>query len=220
MIYPHPIKAVIFDNDGVIVDSIPIYRQVFKEIIGFDYPQSRLKKISGRSDWEVCRIAVHDLNLPMTAEEFYEKRQNELAKKFPESKLIPGADKIVHKLKKLGLPLALATSGDRAGQILKATNHKELYSLFDVIICGDEVKNAKPSPEIFLTAAEKLGNINPENIIVIDDALNGMVAANKAKMVSIFLNKNEVDHEDPLSKPYIRISSLDDFDFSLFKFEP
>ena len=156
----------------------------------------------------------------MTADEFFAKRQEELAKKFPESNLIPGADQIVHKLKKIGLPLALATSGDRAGQILKATNHKELYSLFNVIICGDEVKSAKPSPEIFLTAAQKLGNIPPENIIVIDDALNGIVAANKAKMVSVFLNKNKVDFEEPISKPFIQINSLDEFDFGLFNFEP
>lgn len=218
--YNHPIKAVIFDNDGVIIDSIPIYLQVFKEIVGFDYPQSLLKKISGRSDREICRIAVEDLNLPMTADEFFEKRQEGLAKKFPESPLIPGADKIVHKLKQIGLPLALATSGNRAGQILKATNHKELYSLFDVIICGDEVKEAKPSPEIFLTAAQKLGNIKPENIIVIDDALNGIVAANKAKMVPVLLNKNVKEFEDPMSKPFVRINSLDDFDFDLFTFEP
>lgn len=220
MTYPHPIKAVIFDNDGVIIDSIPIYRQVFKDIIGYDYPSSLLKSIAGRSDWEVCRITVQELNLPMTVEEFYEKRQINLAKKFPESKLISGADKIVHKLKQIGLPIALATSGNRAGQILKATNHQDLYSLFDFIICGDEVKEAKPSPEIFLTAAEKLGKINPENIIVIDDALNGVLAANRANMVSIFLNKNEPEYQDPLSKPYIRINCLDDFDFNLFKFEP
>ena len=94
MTYPHPIKAVIFDNDGVIIDSIPIYRQVFKDIIGYDYPSSLLKSIAGRSDWEVCRITVQELNLPMTVEEFYEKRQINLAKKFPESKLISGADKI------------------------------------------------------------------------------------------------------------------------------
>lgn len=218
--YPHPIKAVIFDNDGVVVDSIPIYMQVFMDICGFDYPQSLLKKITGRSDKEICRIAVDELKLPMTEDEFFQKRQEGLAKKFPESQLIPGAYRLIQKLKKIGLPLALATSGDRAGQILKATNHKELYSSFSVIICGDEVKAAKPSPEIFLTAAEKLGNINPENIIVIDDALNGIIAANKAKMASVMLNKKVQDYEEPFSKPFIRINSLDEFDFNLFDFEP
>lgn len=218
--YQHPIKAVIFDNDGVIIDSIPIYRQVFKDILGYETPQYLTKKIAGRSDREVCRITVQELNLPMTTDEFFEKRQEKLAKKFPDSQLIPGADQIVHKLKKIGLPMALATSGNRSGQILKATNHKELYSNFNVIVCGDEVKEAKPSPEIFLTAAQKLGNIPPESIIVIDDALNGIIAANKAKMASVFLHKNEIEYEDPLSKPFVRINSLNEFDFNLFNFEP
>mgnify|MGYP001154876440 FL=1 len=178
-----------------------------------------MKKISGRSDIDVCRISVEEFKLSMTVDEFSDKRQKLLSERLPNSELIPGAAQIVQRMKEMGIPIALATSGNRIGQILKAKNHQDLYSNFDVIICGDEVKEAKPSPEIFLTAAQKLGNISPENIIVIDDALNGIIAANKANMISILLSKNKYEFEDPLSKPCIQIGSLYDFEFELFDFQ-
>lgn len=215
-----PIKAIIFDNDGVVIDSLQIYRSVGKEILGYDFPFSLIKKITGRSDKDICRIVVEELKLPMTVEEFAQKRRELLLKMLPNSTLIPGAEAIVKKMKSLNLPLALATSGDRPGQEAKAINHQDLYSLFDVIICGDEVQQAKPSPEIFLKAAEMLGNIPPENVIVIEDSLNGIIAANKANMVPILLKKGEVHHEDPLTRPFMQIESFDEFDYNLFDFQP
>ena len=214
----HKIKAVIFDNDGVVIDSLQIYRNSICEVIGTNFPPSLIDKIKGRSDMDVCRIAVKELNLPMSIDEFAQRRHNVLMRELPKSELIPGAEKLIRKFKDMKLPIALATSGNCAGQIAKATNHQELYSLFDVIVCGDEVSEAKPSPEIFQVTAEKLGNIQPENIIVIDDAPNGIIAANKAKMASIMLFNGDANYQSDDAKPFMKIDSLDDFDFSAFDF--
>ena len=94
-----------------------------------------------------------------------------------------GVKEILTFLKENGYKVALATSAkrERAIKQLKMANIKEL---FDCIVCGDEVINAKPNPEIFLKAAEEL-SVKPENCIVIEDSPAGIESAYNANMVGI-----------------------------------
>lgn len=80
---------------------------------------------------------------------------------------------------------------------------------------GEDVKEAKPSPEIYLKAAEIFDGVSPQNILVIEDALAGIVAAQRAGMNTVFLSTSSDARE---SGANLIIKSFKEFDFSLFKF--
>lgn len=222
--WPHPIKAIIFDCDGTILDTLQIYFQANGAILGFKYPPELAKQTNGRSEIEVCTIIVNHFHLSITPQEFVEKRGVILKETLPDSQLIPHVDDIIKKLKNMGFKMAVATSCSREYHKIKTSKHRELFSLFDVEVCGDEVKQAKPCPDVFLLAASKLGDLKPENILIFEDAGAGVKAANNAKMPVVVYHKNDDDFRENLkdydAKPTVIIESYEDFDFSLFNWEP
>ena len=94
-------------------------------------------------------------------------------------------------LKEKNIPIALGSASKNARLILEIL---DLIGLFDAIVDGNDVSTAKPDPEVFLLAAEKLG-MRPEECIVIEDAQAGIEAANKADMISIGIGDANVLHE-------------------------
>ena len=78
--------------------------------------------------------------------------------------------------------MAVGTSSARNVMEIKITNHSKLFSMFDAVVCGDEVEHGKPNPDIFLSAARKINATDPEKCLVFEDALNGVHAALAAKM--------------------------------------
>ena len=124
----------------------------------------------------------------------------------------------------MGFKMAVATSCSREYHKMKTSKHRELFSLFDFEICGDEVKHAKPSPDIFLLAGSKLGDLKPENILVFEDAAAGVKAANNANMPVVVFHENNKDFQENLkdfdANPTVIIESYDNFDYKLFKWEP
>lgn len=222
-LWDHPIKAVIFDCDGTILDTNKIYFKANGAVTGREYPPELSKQTNGRGEKDVSRIIVDYYHLPMTPQEFIAKRNVILTKTLPNCQIIPHVDDLIKKIKKMGLKMAVATSCVRHFHELKTSNHKELFSLFDCDICGDEVNQAKPHPDIFLNAATKLGNFKSENTLVIEDAAAGVKAANNAGMPVVVCHKNDADFHTNLdefgAKPTAIIESFDKFDFSLFNWE-
>jgi len=221
--WPYPIKAVIFDNDGVLLDTLKCYYQANSEIIGFPYPEYMRNRTNGRTDVDVCKILIDEFNLSYTPEQLLRRRFSILERTLPNVEKIEGVMDIVMKIREKGIKIAVATSSRREGHSMKTQNHHDLFSLFDADICGDEVKQAKPSPEIFLEAAKKLGDFSPENILVFEDAPLGIKAANDAKMASVLLWTEKRDC-GPLLKecgciPSIIIPCFKDFNFGDFKWE-
>ena len=218
--WPHPIKAVVFDNDGVLVDTVSLYIQVNSEIIGKPYPDYMRARTNGRTDIDACKIIIDEFHLNMTPEELVAKRFKMLHDLFPQVKKIPGVMRIITTLKEKGLKMAVATSSKKEGFEPKTINHRDLYDNFECVVCGDEVTKAKPSPEIFLTAAKKICDYPPENVLVFEDAAAGIRAANDAGMASVFLWTSEKDPSENLAtynaKPTMMIHSFDEFDFDKF----
>ena len=171
--------------------------------------------VNGRSDREASRITVEQLKLPMTVEEFAEKRMECLLKIFPRAATVPGVERIVKRIHEMGIPMAVATSCQKNAHEAKLLGHKELFSMFQATVCGDEVQHSKPSPEIFETAARKLGDYKPENVLVFEDAVNGVKAANAAGMACVLLRSNSLDPGDDIH-PNLIIDSFDKFDFDSF----
>lgn len=129
-------------------------------------------------------MVVETYKLPMTTKEYLDITAIIQEDLFPHAKVLPGVEKLIRHLHAHGIPIAVATSSTRAKFELKTSLNKEFFGLFDVIICGDdaEIKNAKPSPDLFLAAQKHLGNPPAENCLVFEDAVNGVEAALNAKM--------------------------------------
>ena len=223
-VYPHPIKAVVSDNDGVLVDTLPIYIEINSNIAGEPLSKEVWSKINGRTDRDVCQILIDAYHLNTTAQELADQRLKILEQELPKCKLLPGISDLITKLKQLGLPMAVATSSRRAAFDPKTRNHQDLFKNFSAVVCGDEVAKAKPAPDIFLAAAAKLGDYKPENVLVLEDAANGIKAANDAGMASVLIWRHkDTDPQAELdrlgAKPTFIIHSAEEFDFNAFTFE-
>lgn len=181
--------AVLFDMDGVIFDSERACLSVWQELAS----QLELE--------DIARVFIRCVgtNKRRTAEIFREAyplldfaafdaavRARFLAR-YGEGRLPvkPGAEAILRTLHELGVPLALASSTERA-VVERELREAGLLQYFDALTCGDQVRHSKPDPEIFLLAARSLGR-EPGNCYVIEDSFNGIRAAAAAEMHPIMV---------------------------------
>ena len=180
---------VIFDMDGVIFDSERAYINAYK----------KLAPKYGMNDFEIVHRACMDsigVTRQRTKEIFFsyvghefdydsyrEDVQQELNKS--EYEIKPGVFELFDWLRETGARVALASS-TREVSVRKSLGHAGLIKYFDQIVCGDMVSHSKPHPEIFLTAAERLG-AEPQDCYVIEDSYNGIRAAHAAGMHPIMV---------------------------------
>lgn len=220
-VWPHPIYAIVFDNDGLLLDTEPLYAIVHEQLTGHHLDWDFRKKLMGRTGPAACALIVKEYNMKYTWQEYIKIRDAELQKIFPSAKLFPGAKELLEEVCKRNIPHALATSSNRANFLTKIVNHKEFFDQFPIITCGDEVTEGKPSPEIFLTSMKKLGFIKPENILVFEDAPAGVKGANNAGMPVVMIPDPELPMPESIEEidahPTIILKSIKDFDFNAFE---
>ena len=193
-------KGFIFDLDGVIVDTAKYHYLAWKKLansIGVDFTEVQNEQLKG-----VSRVKSLEKILAWANKTISEKQFNEMmAKKnddylsyiaqMNENEILPEVTKTLDYLIRYEQPIALGSASKNAREILKKVN---LYNKFDVIVDGNDVSEAKPNPEVFLIAANRLGMI-PKNCIVFEDSVAGIQAANIAKMISIGIGQKEVLYE-------------------------
>lgn len=188
------IKAVIFDMDGVLSDTEPIYLKIEKDIAGRYgkiLTNELIEKIKGSSLVNAMRILVEELDIS----EEPEKLALEEEKAFRDyiiNNPVPSvscAKEIVEIMKALGYRIALATSTVAANTmiILSKIGFKDH---FESITTGDKVKRTKPAPDIYLKSAKDMG-IEPKQCLAIEDSLNGCKAAKAANMKVLAVNVEE-----------------------------
>lgn len=182
------IKAFIFDMDGVIIDSEPLYYKADRMVIndfGIDIPDEEMNKYVGISCKTVWSDIKEKYNVNAAIDEILARHALYKKGVFENEELqaINGVNELLADLKEKKISIGLASSSPREfiEQILKSLN---IIDYFEVIVSGEELKNGKPAPDIFLKAAELL-NTEPDDCVVLEDSSNGVKAAKSAGMKCI-----------------------------------
>ncbi|MBI4361108.1 HAD family phosphatase [Candidatus Micrarchaeota archaeon] len=192
-------KAVIFDFDGVILDSEPQHFESFSELmrrhkIPFDETPQEVTGIPAR---ENIRRVHEKAGITVSAKQIealnLERDEIYLDVILKTARSLPGATELVLSLKKSGYPLALASSTNT--WLLELLLPKiGLENAFDAVVGGDQVRHGKPSPDIFLKAAEKL-RVPAKECVVIEDSNAGLLGAKKAGMKVVMVENRRIQQE-------------------------
>ncbi|MGW2118068.1 HAD-IA family hydrolase [Streptomyces zhihengii] len=185
-VWPAPVpeqgfRAVVFDLDGVIVDSYEVMRKAFStaytEVVGAgEAPFAEYNRHLGRYFPDIMRI----MGLPLEMEAPFVRESYRLA---PEVPVFDGVAEMLRELRRRGIPTAVATgkAGERARALLRQLG---LLPLFDVVIGSDEVADPKPAPDMVLRALSVLG-ARPEETMMIGDAVTDLQSARGAKVAAV-----------------------------------
>lgn len=177
-------KAVIFDMDGLMIDSEKLTYKVYDQVIrkmGYDYSEEFYKLALGmaRAQEELLYFDVYGDDFPM--DDFWDQTHaiiDEIL--FTKVPLKEGIIELLAYLKKHNYKTMVATSSQRH-RVDKILEAGKLTDYFDDVICGDEVEHSKPDPEIFLRACQKL-NVETKEALVLEDSEAGILAAYNANI--------------------------------------
>jgi beta-phosphoglucomutase len=187
-------RAAIFDLDGVIVDTAKYHYLAWKRLannLGFDFTDhdnERLKGISRTRSLEIL-LEIGSLTLDDATKAKLAAQKNvwyiDYISKMDTSEILPGAAEYLQTLRARGVKTALGSASKNAPLILDRLG---VTPLFDAIVDGNKIGQAKPDPEVFLCAAGELG-IPPASCVVFEDAEAGIEAAHRAGMGAVGIGK-------------------------------
>jgi beta-phosphoglucomutase len=181
--------AVIFDVDGVLVDSYEAHFQSWRALfrdLGTDTTEEEFAATFGRTSREILRDKFGDQFDDDRFRELDERKEHLYREAFRQN-FVPmeSAVELVDALAAEGVKLAIGSSGPAANVIL-AVDLLGVRDRFAAMVTGADVTRGKPDPQVFLLAAERLG-MTPRRCAVVEDAVHGITAANRAGMASIGL---------------------------------
>ena len=183
---PH-IQAVVFDMDGLLVDSEPLARRSWEKVVqpyGRALDEETYARMIGLRLEESSRLLQSRLGIPAEAEELARQKEEILARLGTEGiPPMPGLETLMNELAARQIPWAVATSNRRlfATQVLKQLG---LWSACQSLTTGEDVQKGKPAPDIYLLAARRLG-VRPGRCLALEDSVPGAQAAKAAGMVTI-----------------------------------
>lgn len=205
------IKAVIFDLDGVIVDTahyhFVAWQRLAKEL-GITFTEKENERLKGVSRMRSLEIILElgGISLSESKKEELATRKNSWFVEYIEAikpdEIFPGVRAMLHNLRKQGLKVALASSSKNAETVIRLLQIKDE---FDAVVDGTMIVHSKPDPEIFLIASQMLG-VPPSQCVVFEDAEAGVEAAVAAGMKCV-----GVGSADQLGKANRIVKSTADF---------
>ncbi len=211
------IKAIIFDMDGVLIDSnsicYDVWNEVFERRFNITLDKKEFASHLGESSKHFTEFFLKKYNLKCEYEDLNEELNTTFVKNRKRINLKKGIKEVLQKFKKK-YKIALATGADKEDALYTVTTFG-ITDYFDYIIAGNEVKIAKPNPEIFIKAAEVL-KLKPEECVVIEDANLGIRAAKAAGMFVISI-PDELTKSQDHSMANIHLKSISELDNKLLK---
>lgn len=211
-------KGLLFDLDGVIVDTAKYHFLAWKQLaddMGINFTIENNERLKGVSRLQSFEIILELGGIYMTSQEKekYCEKKNAVYKEYimamTKDEILPGVQRFLADAKDSGYKIALGSASKNSVLILERL---QLLSVFDEIIDGTKVKRAKPDPEVFLKGAEVLG-LKPQECIVFEDAVAGIRAAHAAGMRAIGIGNPQTLYEADYHMPgfeNIRIGMIED----------
>lgn len=210
------LKGLIFDMDGVVVNTIPLHFKAWKRMfsdygVAFSFDDYK-KKVDGIPRLDGARAILSELS-----NEELEEAANRKQKYFREYlstekiQVYDDAYSFIKGLERDTIGVAVASSSKNCKDVLKSAG---LYDVFDAIIDGYDFMKGKPGPEIFINAAKKI-NLNPLECIVFEDAKLGVEAAKNGDMFCVGVDR--VDSPELLNKADIVIKDFSEISFEKIK---
>jgi len=207
-------KCVIFDMDGVLIDSEPMHARAAVNVAekygaAIDIPYCY--GFIGSTTRFMVQTMIRNYNLLVSEEEMLaameaEKVRLTLEEGYTE---VPGVCKLVRNLHKQGMDLAVASSSN-PDEIEKAVTALGIRPCFKRLVSGCMVTHPKPAPDVFLKAVQELG-VQPSECLVVEDSENGLLAAKAAGIMALgFANPNSGSQD--LSSAYMVIKGFDEVD--------
>jgi HAD superfamily hydrolase (TIGR01509 family) len=212
------ITAVVFDLDGVIVDSEQVWDEVREDYVretGGTYTDESARDMMGMSSPEWSRYMAEALRVPGTPEEINAAIVERMLARYGEAPpLLPGA---VDAVRRIGawVPLAIASSSNREliDVVLRASG---LAADFGVTVSSEEVPRGKPSPDVYLEAARRLG-VDPARCGAVEDSHNGIRSAKAAGMVVVAVpNPHYPPDDEALGLADVVVPSIDELQVEHF----
>ena len=183
------VDGVLFDMDGLMLDTQKVWDATIDTTaaeLGLEVPDGfhdSVRGCSGEALIEVChKFFGRDVDVRYYIAKIWENADAQFEKGVEKK---PGLDELLVWLKEQGIPAAVA-SGSKMNQIEHHVHMIELEDYFDALISGFDVPRAKPYPDIFLAAAERLG-IDPSRTIVLEDSVNGILAAHAGGFIPVMV---------------------------------
>ncbi|CUH91700.1 MAG TPA: HAD family phosphatase [Herbinix luporum] len=204
-----PIKMIIFDLDGVILDSEPLHENAKRRILkehGID-ENLDLSFSVGQPNKLLWSNMIERFGINKSEEELERSQYNYILEEVKEKKIQTsrGLLRLLQWLKNQGIKIGLASSSDRhyVDAILK---HYNLYDYFAYIVAGDEVARKKPEPDVYIKVLDQ-AKLNPDEAIAIEDTFAGSRAALSAGLKCIGYQNPTSGNQD-LSPCFVKIDNL------------
>jgi beta-phosphoglucomutase family hydrolase len=210
------LKAVLFDMDGVIVDTEPLHYQAYHKMfeeVGIDVDEDLYASFTGQSTINITKRLVDHFNLDQTPEYLVSLKRKHYKGLFDNGSLdlIDGVLERIKDYYANGLTLVVASSASMPG-INLIFERFDLNRYFHAKFSGADLKQSKPHPEIFLKAAESTG-FDKSECMVIEDSSNGIAAANAAGIFCVGFKSPHSSHQD-YSKADLVISNFEEISYA------
>jgi HAD superfamily hydrolase (TIGR01509 family) len=183
-----PVKAVIFDVDGTLIDSVHLHAKAWQEAFlhfGYEFPFHEIRSQIGKGGDQLLPFFLSDEQVKVEGAEIEKYRGNFFKKEFlPKVRPFAKVRSLFERLSNDGWALALASSAKKK----EVQTYAEICGISDLLqkeVSSDDAKKSKPYPDIFLAAMKSLGEISPEHCIVIGDSPFDAEAAGKAGIRSV-----------------------------------
>lgn len=208
------ISAIIFDLDGTLLSTEQATRGILKEFLArysLVPDEEKDSKRLGMAQKAAAIALIQDYDIPFTPEEYIQEIMPLYHQKWLLAKALPGANRLMKHLQQHGVLFALASNSSRKNVDVKVSYQKGWQEQFAVILGSDQVKAGKPSPDLFLEAASRMG-VPAVDCLVIEDSIVGVKAAKAAGMKVVAVPSLQTDRD--------QYSIADCVIHSLLEFQP